>query len=979
MPGSGSGPGGRSRVRLLYCLLALLLSSALAETITIDTGDDPGSRLEIRNVVLPGGEEAQLYVIQGEQVQVTIDEQQLIAQHIEVDLTNRLVRVIGFGTFITPEQTVQGNDLIIELEREALSGEDVLIVTEQIDVVGSEATRLPGQIDVTDGSFSPCSRCGQEVEDYGFRAARIELYPGDRLVAYDVTMLIRETPVLSLPLLVVPLARPERQPRLSVEQGNLDERAQVALDWPYVAGANAFGTFSVRYYADVVPQQNGFYPLGGAVQTSYLGGGVDHVFYTERGQGNASFFYRPGFLARPGSDSEPPQFSARFAYLTLDGAPAPGMGPAIDLEIVRDDAVRDQILEYRVEVAGTSDGVTGTVLSQGFVDGDPADTVTSPSYDDRLTPRRTPVQLLLEPDEERFTIGPLLLRRLALDLGAFEDSSNPTNRSAASHQFIDAGRLRETHYLELTSLPLWPGMELRGYTNFAGHYYTTGERQIDWDSRLSADQRLGSIGNFGVAFSRDVNEGETPFRFDQIPLRTRTDLTAALELEPLPWLALEASGGYVFRDTRRPELEGFLPLESRLRLFDDVDWLGLSVSNSYDIEEQDPGELEFELLLRSPEPDLRAQIEVTHIEDLAVLPDRLTGEPSDESVTTVELDYGSRTLRLDAAGGYRYFPPPPEAGEPPEYWLPFEAGLTVGTLEQDDRLPGLRLAYERDLNRRRVDALSYDARARLGELELQVAQTFDLPEGGTASSSIVAHYPGVALLEATGFSPLRAEWLGLPAGAPETTRYTVTLRDAPLSGSGEWQVRYLTRYDPDLGDDGGRRDSALEGRVQLEDERAGRSRFSVDLFLDLQLRDDLLEMSYLRRASLQLAADIEGVVGVQGALGYRATLDSTSNELSRAELRIDELALTVKASRQLYVGAIFDDLWEFTGSLPSQPAFDLRPELFLVWDRCCWAFIGGWDTETGDLRLSLTAPGAGQGVTQVLETPLVLPGREGTP
>ena len=965
---------------LLTCLLTALPSLALAETITIDTGDDPNSRLEIRNVVLPGGEQVQLYVIEGEQVRVTIDEQQLIAQHIEVDLTHRLVRIIGFGTFITPEQTVQGNDLTIELEQESLTGEDVLIVTEAIDVLGAQANRLPGQIDVLDGSFSPCSRCGQEVEDFGFRAGRIELYPGDRLVAFDVTVLIREAPLLTLPLLVVPLARPERQPRLSISQGTLSERAEIALDWPYVAGANAFGTFSVRYYADVVPQPSGLQPLGGAIETSYLGGGVDHIFYTDRGQGNALFFYRPGFLDRSGGDREQPQFTVRFAYRTLDEAPSASTGPAVEFEVVREDAVRDHLVEYRTELVGLDSGVRGTFLSQGFIDGDPNDTVTLPSYDDRLTPRRTPVQLLLEPEQERFSVGPLLLRQFGIDLGAFEDSSNPTNRSAASQRYVTAGRLLERHYLELTPLPLWPGMELSGYTNFVGHYYTTGERQVDWDSRLSADQRLGGVGSFGVVFQRDVSEGETPFRFDQIPLRTRTDLTVALEVEPLSWLAFEASGGYVFRDSRRPELEGFLPVDSRLTLFEDLGWIGLGVSNSYDIEEADPGELEFDFVLRAPESELEAELEINHVEDLARKPDRLTGQPIDESVTSVELRYGLDALRVDFSGGYRYFPPEPdEAGEPPEYWLPFEAGLTVGTLDQEDSPPGVRVAYVRDLNRRQVDALSYDARARIGRLEFGLAQTFDLPEGGTASSSIVANYPGIARLEATGFTLLRSEWLGLPPGEPEVTRYTVTLRDAPLEGSEEWQVRYLTTFDPDLNTTGDLRDSAIEGRLQLEDEQVGRSRYSVDLFVDLQLRDALLDVSYLRRASLQLAADIEGVVGVQGALGYRATMDTNSNELSRSELRIDDLAFTVRALDQLYLGALFDDVWEFSGSVPSQPAFDLRPELFVVWDRCCWALIGGWDTETGQVRLSLTTPGSGQGVTQVLDTPLVLPGRRETP
>jgi hypothetical protein len=194
-----------------------------------------------------------------------------------------------------------------------------------------------------------------------------------------------------------------------------------------------------------------------------------------------------------------------------------------------------------------------------------------------------------------------------------------------------------------------------------------------------------------------------------------------------------------------------------------------------------------------------------------------------------------------------------------------------------------------------------------------------------------------------------------------------------------WELRYQTRYDPQLnGDTGGLSRSALEARVELEDEQVGGTRFGVDFFADVQLRDDALETSYLRRASLELGVDIEGLVGVQGALGYRGILNTTTGELSRAELILDEVAITVKAREDLFVGAIFDDVWDFTGLTADQPAFDLRPELFVVWDRCCWALMGGWNTETGQLRVSITAPGADQGLTQFIETPLVLPGR-GTP
>src|SRR5690606_701379 len=187
--------------------LAVWLSSlATAARIVIDAASDPDSRLDIRTLGLPGGEEVQLYVIEGDGLVITIDDDVLKADYVEFDLTNRLVRVIGFGSFTTGGETVEGYGLIIDLSAESFLADDVLIITEAIDVKGDSASRVPGLIRVALGEFSLCSRCGQVVEDYGFKAARLELYPGDRLVAFDVTVLIRAAPVLHLPLMVLPLA-----------------------------------------------------------------------------------------------------------------------------------------------------------------------------------------------------------------------------------------------------------------------------------------------------------------------------------------------------------------------------------------------------------------------------------------------------------------------------------------------------------------------------------------------------------------------------------------------------------------------------------------------------------------------------------------------------------------------------------------------------------------------------------------------------
>ena len=974
--------------RYLFLLLLLLaMPFARGQTIQIDTGNDPGSQLEIRNVTLPGGEETQIYVITGEHVVITVDEQRLEASHLEVDLEQRVVRIVGEGTLHSPDLSVRGEGLIIDLSSEEFSGEQVLIVTEAIDVTGAEATRIPGQIDVLSGEFSPCSRCGQEVEDFGFSAERIELYPGDRLVAWNATVLIRERPVFQLPLLVVPLARPDRQPRLLIEGGSLRERARIELDWPYVAGPDAFGTFSVRYWADVVPT-GGFQPLGGRIITSYLGGGIDHRFYDERGSGNLELFYTPSFIDRTTLQRTDDEFTVRLAYQTREDL-ADGL-PAVDLLIERIDSRRNRLLEYGLEVQSAYElplwtgefGVDATFLTRGFIDLDPDDNVEEPSYDSIGTPRRTHAQLLVAPEETSFTVGPLVVRDLQVDLGAFEDASNPGNRSAAGSRYIDAGRALTGFSVELRPTDLWSGFQVEGYSNFDGYYYSTGERQVDWDLRLAGEQSFGNFASLGVVLRRDTTEGETPFRFDGLPLRTRMELTGFLELTPLPWLEARTETGYVFRDSRRPDEEGFLPISSELILFGNQSWIDVSVSNEYDLEEEDPGNLEFELVLRTPSTPPRARLEARHLIDLKPTVPRFGSEPVDETETSMELEYSLEYVSVDMSGGYRYSAPPPDEDETrPQYWLPLELGVTAGTLSQSDQVPGLRVGFERNLNERETEALSYEATARIGEVELRAQQRFALPARGSDSSTFTVRYRGYAELELRNFMLVRREWLGLPDVEERSTRYTVTLRHSPYTGPAEWELSYLTRYDPTLrtpdGEVGGYRDSALEARMRLQDEQLGNSRFSVDLLSTVELEDDLLPRTYLRRLGLEVAADIEGVVGVQGSIGYRGAVNRATGELTQAQLRLDEVAVTVKATDSLFVGALLEDVWDFTGNDPNRQPFDLRPELFVVWDRCCWALMGGWDTRSGAVRISLTTPGGTEGVTQTLETPLVLPSREG--
>jgi len=968
----------------LSCLALALCCLASAARISIDASSDPDSRLEIRTLTLPDGSEVALYVLTGDGLVVRIDSDELVADHVEVDLTNRLVRVIGRGSFTTGGETVTGDDLVIDLREESFSGDDVLIITEAIDVRGDRASRVPGLIRVAMGYFSPCTRCGQELDDYAFEADRIEIYPGDRLVAYAVTVLVRGAAVLSLPIMVLPLAPPDRQPRLEWATGSATARAVLGINWPYAAGADAYGDVGLRYYADVLPGGSGVGDalLGGSVLESYLGGSLAHRYYTERGKGEFFVDYTPSFLeygaagtAGPSTGRADPVFVVRFSYADEDV-----LGPPhTELLLTRDDTRRAAIWEGTYSTVRVQDGVRGTFTSRVFYDLDRTDAVTTPSYASRTEPLQTIARLRLEPDALPADMGLLRLERLFVDLGAFQDRSNALNRSAAAVPVLSGGRVVESHALSLTPLNLWSGARLEGKTDFTGYYYDTAERQVQWLTDMTFRQELGRIGDLGLSYTRDVREGETPFRFDVFPYRNRSDVRAQLRLDPLPWLRFEQAGGYVITDSRDPQSVGWAPLESTITLLGNLDWVGLTVKNSYDLKEADPGTLDATLTLRA-RGTVTAALEVRHQEDLLMTPDRITGELRDTTQTSVAASAGvAGVVDLSVKTAYRYAPPTPAAGEPRDHFDDLEVSVTLGTLAQTDATPGLRVTYARDLDVGAVSAFGVEAAATLGPLQFDAAERVSLPTGQLASSKLRLAWPGVAAAQADGLLWLDTAWLGLPQPAPYARSLAFTLEDAPTSGRPSWQAKFSTLVDPSAapaGADLGYRNSTLSGRVLLVDEVAGPARFSVDGFAELLWADDTQPSTYLRRANLTFGVDLFERVGLQGTIGYAGNYDMTAQAVNSGRLTLQEVALMARPTDDLYLGAVLNETWDLTGNDPTRPAFSLQPRFVVVWNRCCWALYGSWDSRTGAAAITLTTPGATQGLGHVFETGWIIPRRE---
>jgi hypothetical protein len=956
---------------LMMTALWQAASPALAATVRIDTGGDPEARLELRTVVLPGGEERDLYVVTAERVVVTSDELTVIAQRLEFDPAAGVVRIVGRGRVERPDEVLVGDDLVVELDGGRLDGDDVLVITDRVDVRGARAQRVEGRIRLLSGRFSPCGRCGQEVEDYAFVAERIEILPGDRLIAWDVVVLVRDAPLLPLPLLVLPLAEPSRIPRLAIRTGDGEERAEVRLDWPYVSGPNAFGTFRARLLLDVVPDQGGVVDgglFGGRPERAYLAGGIDHSFYDDRGAGAIDVAYEPAFAARGDEPATEPtlRFEARYA------TDPPAGDPQVSLRLARDDEARPRLVEAEASVAATSHGVRAEASSRMAV---PLgrDVDSDPSWDGPREPRTVPARLLLDAEPGLpLRAGALRLEAFALDTGAFEDAPDPTNRSAAGAPRLTAGRVELRHRLALDPLSV-AGVELSGRMDFQGRYYDTEERQVDWDSELRARRAFGDVGALELRLRRDAAEGETPFSFDRIPLRTRSDLTASLSLGPWSGFRLTGEAGYLLEDDRRPDEIGLLPTRLRLEAFADVRAFDLALQHDAEPRRGDVGTLTLDVAARAPSGRWRAELDATGVRDLdRTLPESdLAASARDTSRAEASAALGLRdVLVVSARTAVETEPRDDETGR----WDPLELTATAGTLQAGDGRPGLEAFWTRDLNDGTTREAGYEAAVDVAPFRFEAEQRFGPAGGSPGTHRLAVVWTDVVRATLRGVELLPAGALGLEPDPAAATRMSLRVEDDGGDPGVRFSAEWSWRRTPI---DGGveRRGSVFEARARIAERRFanGLVRLALDGFLDVPLRDDALATTYLRRANVELGLDVGGRVGLQGTVGYRGSYDGGAEEVRSGRLAFEEVSLVVRASRELYLGATLDDVWEIVDEARGDLAFDPRPTLFATWDRCCWAMYASWDTRSGEVVITIGAPGRAEGPQLAFEEGPVVP------
>ncbi|MGL4610636.1 MAG: hypothetical protein ACRCYY_13310 [Trueperaceae bacterium] len=966
-----------------FFLLLFLLGFAHAAQIKIETDPaDPKPRLEIRNVVLPNGTEVEYYVLKSTPAKITIDETTtIIGNHLEIDITNRLVRMIGYGSISTQDDgTTEGNDLVFDLEDETFTGRDVLISTADLDVIGVDANRIPGQINIQTGRFSPCTRCNQKIEDYGFRAKQIVLYPGDRLVAYEARLVIRDAPVLYFPVLVVPLAPLDRQPKLSINSGDASNRAEIFLDWPYVMGANAYGMVGVRYYADILPGEGGFLGntiLGGAPNTSYWGTYVNHQFITTTGDGNFLFDYTPEF-----SEDDPADFKVRFQYDT---------DPELNrfqtsILFNRDDTSIPNMADYKVSFRNTVSGVNMVFTTQGFTDLEPRDDNRQPSYG---SPLYTYGEFEISPEADSFDLGFFTISNMLLKLGGFGDSSDQQTFEEDELVIISAGRIWEQHTLTLEPLNPWRGLEITGNTAFQGQYYSTEERAINWNTTLGAQQNFGTVSSLNLSFVRNTTEGESPFQFDSVSENRSIYLEGNFSLTPAPWLSFSTGTRYVFFNQRRSTNIGFDPLITQLTLFGNLSWLNLNFQHTYDSREASrDSKLTTTFRLGSPEPRLDGALTLTYIKDF--IPEGRT--PRDESEFTFEFRYGVTPYLTYRMAGGSYAEPPTDTGA----IKPLEFSITAGTEDQQDYIPSFGIIYNYDFNETRLDEIGYRFTASAQPIELDVNQTFgirintgsdtngdgiaDTPE--TTSYQITdARYRvtwrNAVYFEGSGYAFMRPFELE----ASQTQNWSFRLEDDIPNEDVRFALSYSTTYYPEGYPDPSKQkvigrwfeNTTLEASAGLSDVSVFGVALDLDFLATWRLRDDILERGYLQNLGLTFFSDVNGWLGIQGSLGYQGTYDPTLDDLSLSSLTLTDVAVTFRVTPELYVSAVFNEAWDYTLDNP----YNFQPEFRLIWDRCCWALYSSWDTATGEFTLTLTTPGQeNEGFTQAFDSALKLPGRK---
>ena len=527
-------------------LLALglgLLGGAQARTVKIVTAD----RLELRKMAgtlqADGSTspEQEIVVISGQNVELRLDEDVILATRVEYNRTRRTLTIIGAGQYTTTQngstQILKGSGLVVDLGSQALTGEDVIISDANLEIRGEAVSRVPGQLTAQRSYFTPCAKCGRTPNDYAFRAKSVLLYPGDRLVAYEATLLLAGAPLLFLPVVVLPLQDQSRQPRFGFSQDAIDGLT-VQADLPFVIGGTTLGTTLLRYYQNRSPSVAFGVDLHSYAPTA----GVEKVDLYALASPRPSTVVTENGVSRTvvsGDNEYALNFSVR-GRLGLYGSKD---GVRYTLNAVRSDLGRADTDPQR----GVTD-LSGTASAE-FPSVEFGKIEAQVNYQDRIGPPATVALANVLRRELVIDPGAYQLGKLSADfkvtLGQYTAASNPLSRVAQLQgPNFSTARLEESHVISYSAQP-WTGGTLTLNNTFTGRYYLTGARTVNLSASVSLNQVFNVSNSMRLNYVYTRQEGTSPFAFDAVFTRPPTGvLSGDIAVTPTPGFTITASQAY---------------------------------------------------------------------------------------------------------------------------------------------------------------------------------------------------------------------------------------------------------------------------------------------------------------------------------------------------------------------------------------------------------------------------------------------------
>lgn len=560
--------------------------SSNVRMIRIVTADS----LELRQI---DGQE--FVIIAGERVELRVGDDVVKAQRVEYNRVQRILTLLGEASYLTAKtnQTLSGDNLVVDLAAKAVSGEDVLISDDILEIRGMEVERIPGQLRTTRGSFTLCARCGRTPNDYSVRAEEMILYPGDRIIARKAQVMLGDIPVLYLPLLAVPLNEANRQPSLTIENKEPDGLT-VAATLPFAASDNIMGVTRFNYYEKRQP---------------VFGGGVDFTIYSPNDyvdRVDIATAVVPKPLPKTGG------------YQTDFSVNAVGRIPLADAKVP---------LSYTFGIKKVEIGLSETTTNYGaslvnfdaktsyerfdiqlsYLDrwGKPLDDNPNTSA---VTQPHKKAEVVVNPKNIDIAIGKGEANAdFKFTVGQYSAASNPESRLASLEgKYLTATRLESVHSLRYSLKP-WDDADISFSNSFVGRYYSTGSRTVDLRMAASFSQRFGKnkSNRFSVSQSYNRLEGTSPFAFDRLSVNRLVESAPFnMTIAAVPDKSVSTSLSYSY-DFIKPkgQSEAKNPAKVNLSLSANKAPVSNKIGIDIDIAEKHLTNLSYSLTLADPKAD----------------------------------------------------------------------------------------------------------------------------------------------------------------------------------------------------------------------------------------------------------------------------------------------------------------------------------------------------------------------------------------